>query len=119
MVTTSGSEAVPTSRERRGERSVVDVILETTGAEADDLSQSEIGPSWGDEVAKRSLIGLAVFLVLVVLFIWAYFRQKTSVAALVALAHDVVITVGIYALGLRGEEAGHGRRARPRSPDRA
>ena len=40
-----------------------------------------------------------VFLVLVVLFIWAYFRQwKMSVAAIVALAHDVVITIGVYAL---------------------
>ena len=34
-----------------------------------------------------------------VLFIWAYFREwKMSVAAIVALAHDVVITIGIYAL---------------------
>ena len=40
-----------------------------------------------------------VFLVLVVLFIWAYFREwKMSVGALVALAHDVVITIGVYAL---------------------
>ena len=40
-----------------------------------------------------------VFLVLVVLFIWAYFREwKMSVAAIVALAHDIVITVGVYAL---------------------
>jgi len=40
-----------------------------------------------------------VFLILVVLFIWAYFREwKMSVAALVALAHDVIITIGIYAL---------------------
>ncbi|MGH3308314.1 MAG: protein translocase subunit SecF, partial [Nocardioides sp.] len=45
------------------------------------------------------LLGLSVFLVLVVLFIWAYFRQwKMSLAALVALAHDVIITIGIYAL---------------------
>ena len=36
---------------------------------------------------------------LVILFIWAYFREwKMSVAAIVALAHDVIITVGIYAL---------------------
>ena len=40
-----------------------------------------------------------MFLVLVVLFIWAYFREwKMSVAAIVALAHDLVITIGIYAL---------------------
>jgi len=40
-----------------------------------------------------------VFLILVVLFIWAYFREwKMSVGAIVALAHDLVITVGVYAL---------------------
>ena len=40
-----------------------------------------------------------MFLVLVVLFIWAYFREwKMSVAAIVALAHDIVITIGVYAL---------------------
>ena len=43
--------------------------------------------------------GLVVFLILVVLFIWAYFRQwKMSIAALVALVHDVLITIGVYAL---------------------
>ena len=40
-----------------------------------------------------------MFLVLVVLFIWAYFREwRMSVAALVALAHDLLITAGVYAL---------------------
>ena len=64
-----------------------------------DISTDEIGPSWGKEVAKRSLIGLVVFLVLVMLLIWGYFRQwKMSVAAIVALAHDLIITIGIYAL---------------------
>ena len=38
-------------------------------------------------------------MVLVVLFIWAYFREwKMSVGAIVALIHDVVITIGVYAL---------------------
>jgi preprotein translocase subunit SecF len=50
------------------------------------------------------LLGLAVFLVLVVLFIWAYFREwKMSVGAIVALAHDLLITVGVLrAFRLRG-----------------
>ncbi|HYH33733.1 MAG TPA: protein translocase subunit SecF [Nocardioides sp.] len=101
-VTTSGTEAIlvqtkPLSSEESA--AVVDVILDTTGADRDDLSQSELGASWGQEVAERALLGLAVFLVLVVLFIWAYFRQwKMSLAAIVALAHDVVITVGVYSL---------------------
>jgi preprotein translocase subunit SecF len=78
---------------------VANTILDATGANQSDLQVQEIGPSWGKEIAKRSAIGLAVFLVLVVLFIWAYFREwKMSVAGIVALAHDIVITVGVYAL---------------------
>ncbi|MEP9364763.1 protein translocase subunit SecF [Nocardioides sp. CN2-186] len=80
-------------------RQITEVILDETGASASDLQTTSVGPSWGKEVAKRSAIGLVVFLVLVVLFIWAYFREwKMSVAAIVALAHDILITVGVYAL---------------------
>jgi len=75
------------------------VITDLTGVSPDDLSQDDIGASWGSQIAQRALVGLAVFLVLVVLFIGLYFKQwKMSIAALVALAHDVIITVGVYAL---------------------
>jgi preprotein translocase subunit SecF len=74
-------------------------IEQSVGVTKGDISTDEIGPSWGKEVAKRSAIGLCVFLVLVTLMIWGYFRQwKMSVAAMVALAHDLLITIGIYAL---------------------
>jgi len=80
-------------------KTVVDAILNTVDGEPGQMSQEEIGASWGKQVAERALIGLIVFLVLVVLFIWAYFREwKMSVAAIVALAHDVIITIGVYAL---------------------
>ncbi len=102
VVTTSGNEAVLVQTEAlddEGSDLVVEAILASTGASPDDLSQSELGASWGREIAERSLIGLVVFLVLVVLFIWAYFPEwKMSVAALVALAHDMLITVGVYTL---------------------
>ncbi len=102
VVTTSGETSILVQTEPLTDAesdTVRNVIAETTGAPKEDLSQSEIGASWGQEVAERALLGLSVFLVLVVLFIWAYFRQwKMSVAALVALAHDVLITVGVYAL---------------------
>jgi preprotein translocase subunit SecF len=102
VVTTSGTEAILVQTEPLTDDEafeVRDVIQQTTDVPVDDISQSEIGASWGAEVAQRALIGLSVFLVLVVLFIWAYFRQwKMSLAALVALAHDVLITIGIYAI---------------------
>jgi preprotein translocase subunit SecF len=57
-----------------------------------------VGPSWGDEVTKNALQALLVFLVLVAIFLSIYFEWQMAIAALVALAHDVLITVGIYAL---------------------
>lgn len=57
-----------------------------------------VGPSWGSEVSKNAARALAVFLVLVGLFLAIYFEWPMAVAGLIALAHDVVITVGIYAL---------------------
>ncbi len=81
-------------------REVTSAIAEAVNVDpSDDISTQDIGASWGEQVADRALLGLGVFLVLVVLFIWAYFREwKMSVGALVALAHDVIITVGVYAL---------------------
>ncbi len=102
VVTTSGTEAILVQTQpltTAESEQVVQAILDDTGATEDGLSQSELGASWGQEIAQRALIGLAVFLVLVMLFIWAYFRQwKMSLAAIVALIHDVVITIGVYAL---------------------
>ena len=79
---------------------VANVIAETVGVDAkNDISTQEVGASWGAQVAERALLGLGVFMILVVLFIWAYFREwKMSVGAIVALIHDVVITIGVYAL---------------------
>jgi preprotein translocase subunit SecF len=75
------------------------LIQDAAGVTADDISSDEIGATWGAQVADKALTGLIVFLILVVLFIWAYFREwKMSVGALVALFHDIVITVGVYAL---------------------
>jgi preprotein translocase subunit SecF len=102
VVTTTGDNGITVQTKQLNSadsQEVVDTILQTVGATPADMSQDEIGASWGRDVAKRSLTGLVVFLILVVLFIWAYFREwKMSVAALVALAHDVLITVGVYAL---------------------
>jgi len=102
VVTTAGKNSIIVETEpltpAEGDQ-IQATIEQSVGVTKGAISTDEIGPSWGKEVAKRSGIGLVVFLVLVVLMIWGYFRQwKMSVAAMVALAHDLVITVGIYAL---------------------
>src|SRR6478609_2037672 len=99
-VTTSGEDAIIVQTEnvnRAADQEIRGIIKDVTGASDDQISKSEIGASWGQEIAKRALLGVAIFLTLVVLFIWAYFREwKMSVAALVALFHDIILTIGVY-----------------------
>jgi preprotein translocase subunit SecF len=74
-------------------------IAEEVGVPSDQVAYSLIGASWGSQITERALIALVAFLALVALVIWIYFRDaKMAGAALLALVHDLVLTVGIYAL---------------------
>ncbi|NBM16530.1 protein translocase subunit SecF [Streptomyces sp. GC420] len=57
-----------------------------------------VGPSWGAQIANKAWTGLGVFMILVVIYLAIAFEWRMAVAALVALIHDITITVGIYAL---------------------
>lgn len=71
---------------------------EAYGVDPASVASSFIGPNWGADVTRQALIGLGVFLFLVSLLMAVYFRSwKMSVAALLALAHDLILTAGIYA----------------------
>ena len=79
--------------------SVRAAIAELTGAAPADVTYNAIGASWGQQVSQQAGIALVVFIVLVMVLIWVWFRDwKMSIAAIVALAHDLVVTIGIYAL---------------------
>ncbi|MFN8156741.1 MAG: protein translocase subunit SecF [Candidatus Nanopelagicales bacterium] len=73
-------------------------IAKETGVKQGDIGVTLVGPSWGSEITKKAIQGLVVFLILVVIFLSAYFEWRLAVAAVVALLHDLLITVGIYAL---------------------
>ena len=57
-----------------------------------------VGPSWGKEITRKAVYGLFGFLICVMLYLAMAFEPKMSIAAIVAVIHDVFITVGIYAL---------------------
>jgi preprotein translocase subunit SecF len=95
----NGDLRVQTEALGEGEPSQVrSVLADTCGVPADAISTQLIGPSWGEEITNKAVVALIVFLVLVVGFIWVIFERKMAIAAIVALLHDIVITVGLYAL---------------------
>ncbi len=66
--------------------------------ESDSVTSSFIGPTWGADITRQALIGLGVFLALALVMMAIYFRTwKMSLAAILSLFHDLVITVGVYA----------------------
>lgn len=66
--------------------------------DAEKISGELVGPSWGEQIANKAWQGLAIFMVLVVIYLAIAFEWRMAVAALVALIHDITITVGVYAL---------------------
>lgn len=67
------------------------------------VTSSFIGPSWGADITGQALRGLAIFLVLAAVVMALYFRTwKMSLAAMIALLHDLIITAGVY--GITGFE---------------
>jgi preprotein translocase subunit SecF len=74
------------------------VLADTCGVAATDITTQVVGPTWGAEITSKGIQALIVFLVLVTIFLAIYFEWRFAVAALVALVHDIVLTVGIYAI---------------------
>lgn len=78
--------------------SVQETLADRFGLQPDDVSPQVIGPSWGQDISAKALQGLGIFLVLVVVYLSITFEWKMAFAAVAALLHDVLITVGVYAL---------------------
>ncbi len=68
------------------------------GVSANDISPQVVGPSWGQEISQKAELGLVIFMVLVVIYLAIAFEWRMAVAALVALIHDLTITIGVYAI---------------------
>jgi preprotein translocase subunit SecF len=62
------------------------------------ISDTAVSGTWGGQITRQALIALAVFLVLVTVFLAFYFERAMAAAALVALVHDVVVTMGVYSI---------------------
>lgn len=63
------------------------------------LRRSEfVGPAVGEELTNQGVVGLLVALGMVMLYVTFRFQIKFSVGAVVALFHDVMITLGIFSL---------------------
>ncbi|MCK9900804.1 protein translocase subunit SecF [Frankia sp. Cpl3] len=98
---TSGQFRVqtPTLSDQQTEQ-VQNALAQTFNVENPDenIAVSTVGSSWGSTITNKAIKGLIVFLVLVMIYLSVRFEWKMAAAAMAALVHDLVVTMGIYSL---------------------
>lgn len=80
------------------QNAVQDQLAQKFNVSIESIDSQIIGPSWGKEITRKALYGLFGFLIVVMLYLAMTFEPKMAISAIIAVLHDVFITVGIYAL---------------------
>ncbi len=75
-----------------------DALAEAAGLEQGEVKVSTVGPSWGSDITGQARLSLIVFMVLVAAYIAWRLETRMAIAALVAVVHDIIITVGVYSV---------------------
>jgi len=77
-------------------RAVRAALVAVTGVS--EVQETFVGPTWGQRITSQSLRALIVFLLVVTLYISVRLDRKMAVVAVATMAHDVLLTIGLYAL---------------------
>ncbi|MGH9281780.1 MAG: protein translocase subunit SecF, partial [Acidimicrobiales bacterium] len=77
---------------------VTAALAELAGVPPAQVSVNEVGPSWGDEITDKARRALIFFFIAITLYITLRFEWKMALATLLALVHDILVTVGVYSL---------------------
>lgn len=99
--TSDATDVVTVQIEELPSETIADVtqdFADAAGVGVADISFSFTSSTWGSEITEKMIRALAIFLVVVALFISIRFEWRMAVAALVAMAHDVLVTVGVYSV---------------------
>jgi preprotein translocase subunit SecF len=77
---------------------VQEALAEQAGVDPADVSVSSVSASWGDEITRKAVMALVVFLGLIAVVIAIRFEWRMAVSAILAMLHDVLVAAGIYSL---------------------
>ncbi|MGH9225580.1 MAG: protein translocase subunit SecF, partial [Acidimicrobiales bacterium] len=77
---------------------ITNALAELAGVDPTQVSANDVGPSWGKAVTNKARTALIVFFVLITIYISLRFEWKMAVAAIAAVVHDILLTVGVYSL---------------------
>ncbi|MEY5004106.1 MAG: hypothetical protein RLZZ594_136 [Actinomycetota bacterium] len=104
LVSTVGTDSIRIQTEQLTDDKSEEVrvaLAKAYNVDSADVASSFVGANWGADVTAKAINGLLVFVALAAVLMALYFRTlKMSLAAVLALVHDLIITAGVYgALG--------------------
>lgn len=73
-------------------------LAEIAGAETSDVSVSTVGASWGADVTASAVRALVFFAIAILIYLSVRLEWRMAVAAVLAVVHDVLISVGVYSV---------------------
>jgi len=73
-------------------------LSKLTGTPGSQVAVDTVGPSWGKQISSKAETALVVFLIAITIFITIRFELKMAIATVVALFHDLLIVIGLYAV---------------------
>jgi preprotein translocase subunit SecF len=79
-------------------RAVTQALAEFGGVTTEDVSVTTVGPSWGEQITKQAQRALIYFFIAITLYISIRLEWKMAVGALVSMAHDLLLSVGVYSV---------------------
>jgi len=77
---------------------VQDALAQAAHLPSGSVSVDDVGPTWGGQVTDKAIEALILFFIAVAVYISIRFEFKMAVAAIVAVIHDLLVTVGVYSL---------------------
>ncbi|MGB1894924.1 MAG: protein translocase subunit SecF [Candidatus Puniceispirillaceae bacterium] len=84
--------------DERAQLQAIQKITEALGGAYEIRRTEFVGPTVGAELAEKGMLAVACALFAIMIYIWFRFEWQFSIAALLALTHDVFTTVGLFAL---------------------
>ncbi len=85
-----------------GVANVEEVLAEEFGIQQGSFENTSVGPTFGEQVARSAVLAIIFSLLLISAYMAFRFEAKYAVPVLIAVAHDILITAGVYSLA--GEE---------------
>ena len=84
--------------DEKAQIAAIEAISKTLGSDYDVRRTEFVGPTVGAELAEKGILAVGCALLAILIYIWFRFEWQFSIAAIIALGHDVISTIGLFAL---------------------